>query len=62
MYAPQMLMDTLTDFNGRIGRILFHHLEIIRQQCEPLIDIVVKFSCDPSTFVFLRFKQPAANF
>ncbi len=62
MHAFQLFTDAATDFSGRIRRILPHQLKVIRQQSEPLIDIVVKLSCDPCTLLFVRFNQPAANF
>ena len=45
----------------RNGGDFLHSLNLYRQQCEPLIDVVVKFPGDSSAFLLLRLKQLSAH-
>src|SRR5262249_25409095 len=48
----------------RFARCPSHHrfLQSIRKQCQPLVDVVVQFSGNPSSFFLLCLDQPATQF
>lgn len=62
-YLRSMLLK-FANTSGELGRIKKVFLELCQfdgQQCEPLTDVVVKFSCDSAALLLLCLNQLAAD-
>jgi hypothetical protein len=55
------LSETLLPFTHRCRTILVQVVDFNRQHCQPLTDVVVELSPNPSTFLLLRFDQFSAR-
>src|SRR5947209_3367075 len=51
------VLRTLPKFSGGAWKALLQHVGLHAQHRYALIDVIMKLSCDPGTFLFLRVNQ-----
>ena len=56
-YVLAQITGVAADFDERLGRILCQLFEFDCQQCQTLVDVVVEFSRNSSTLLFLRVNK-----
>src|SRR5215472_834329 len=54
-------VKAILKFNARVWRLLLEYIEVNRQHRDTLIDVVMKLSRNPCTFLLLRINQPATD-